>query len=62
MMAVLTGPLCLLCFYLSYLCVRVDCRKQAIVLGGFALFFLALTVGIFYAGYISWSAFESGAV
>lgn len=60
MMAILTGPLCLLCFYLSYLCVRNGCRKHALVLGGFAFFLLALTLGIFYAGYYTWVAIEAG--
>lgn len=62
MMAILTGPLCLLCFYLSYLCVRNGCRKHALVLGGFAFFLLVLTVGLFYAGYSTWVAFEAGVV
>ena len=62
MMAILTGPLCLLCIYLSYLCVRNRSRKHALVLGGFAFFFLVLTIGLFYAGYYTWAVFEAGGV
>jgi hypothetical protein len=62
MMAVLTGPLSLLCFYLAFLCFRRDFRKHAFVIGGFAIFFFALTLIIFGAGYYTWVALDSGAV
>ncbi len=62
MMAFLTGPLSLFCFYLAYVCLRRNFRKHALVIGGFAVFFFALTVIIFWAGYYTWAALESGAV
>lgn len=62
MMAILTGPLSLFCFYLAFLCLQRNFRKHAFVIGGFAVFFLALTLIIFGAGYYTWIAFDSGAV
>ncbi len=62
MMAVLTGPLSLLCFYLAFLCLRRNFRKHAFAIGGFAIFFFALTLAIAVAGYYSWVALDSGAV
>ena len=60
MMAVLTGPLALLCFYLAFICFRKDFRKQALVIGGFAVLFFALTLIIAGAGYYTWIALDSG--
>lgn len=60
MMALVTGPLSLLCFYLAFLCYRRKFRKQAFVIGGFATFLLVLTVLIFGAGYYAWIALDTG--
>jgi hypothetical protein len=58
MMVLLTGPLSLLCFYLAYLCFRRDFRKQALVIGGFAMFFMFLSVVLIGAGYYTWLSLE----
>lgn len=62
MMAILTGPLSILCFLLAFLCFRRQFHKQAIVIAGFAIFFLVLTIVMAWAGYYTWSALDSGAV
>ncbi|WP_303720219.1 hypothetical protein [Malonomonas rubra] len=54
MMLLLTGPICLLCFYLSFLCLRRKFHKHALVLGGVALFFLVLSLALIGAGYFTW--------
>jgi len=62
MMAILTGPLALLCSYLAYICFRRDFKKQALVIGGFAVFFFALTLIMVGAGYYTWASFEAGGI
>jgi len=62
MMAILTGPLSLLCFYLAFLCLRRNFKKHAFVIGWFAIFFFALTLIMAWAGYYTWAALDSGAV
>jgi len=62
MMAILTGPLSLLCFHLAFICLRRNFKKHAFVIGGFAIFFFVLTLIMAWAGYYTWSALESGAV
>ena len=59
MMVILTGPISLLCFYLSYLCFRRKFHKHALVIGGFALFFFILSVVILGAGYYTWLSVEA---
>lgn len=62
MMVILTGPISLLCFYLAFLCLRRNFRKHALILGGFAFFFLVLSVIILGAGYYTWQALDNGSV
>lgn len=62
MMVILTGPISLLCFYLAYLCLRKNFRRHALILGGFAIFFLVLSVVLVGAGYYTWLALDSGSV
>lgn len=62
MMVILTGPISLLCFYLSVLCLRRKYHKHALVLAGFALFFLFLSVAILGAGYYTWLSLEAETV
>lgn len=62
MMAILTGPLSILCFLLAFLCFRRNFHKQALVIGGFAIFFFILTMIIAWAGYYTWSALDSGVI
>lgn len=59
MMVILTGPLCLLCLFLAYRCYRIDYHKQTLVLGGFAFFFLILTIVFVGAGYYAWEALNN---
>lgn len=61
MMVILTGPLCLLCSYLAFLCFRRDFKKHGLVLSGFALLLLALTVAILGGGYYMWLGMEAEA-
>ncbi|SHJ19744.1 hypothetical protein SAMN02745165_01778 [Malonomonas rubra DSM 5091] len=62
MMAILTGPLALLCFYLAVICFRRNFKKQAYVIGGFAVFFFALTLIMVGAGYYTWASLDAGAI
>lgn len=58
LMVILSAPLCLLCFYLAWLCYRRAFYRQALVLGGFALVFLLFTLGMLGASYYTWEAMK----
>ena len=58
MMVIFSGPFCLLCFYLAWLCYRKDCYKQTLVLGAFGFVLLIITVGIVGATYYTWDALK----
>jgi len=61
MMVILTGPLYLLCFYLSLLCLRRKFHRHALILGVFAMFFLFLSVVILGGGYYMWLGMDAEA-
>jgi len=58
LMVILSAPLCLLCFYLTYLCYRRGLMKQTLVLGIFAMMFLLFTLSMIGASYYTWEALK----
>ncbi len=60
MMVLLTGPLCLLSFYLAYLCYRSAYYRHTLFLSLFAVFMLLITLGVVGASYFTWQALQEG--
>ncbi len=58
LMVILSAPLCLLCFYLTYLCYQRGLMKQTLVLGIFAIMFLLFTLSMIGASYYTWEALK----
>ena len=58
MMVLLTGPLCLLSFYLAYLCYRSGYLRHTLFLTIFAVFMLLITIGVVGASYFTWQALQ----
>lgn len=50
LMLLLFVPLCLLCFYLAFLCYRKAYYRHALALAGIAFFFLLAALGIVGVG------------
>ncbi len=58
MMIILSGPFCLLCFYLAWLCYRKACYKQTVVLGLFGILLLVITFGFIGLSYVTWDGLK----
>lgn len=54
MLVFLTGPACLLSFFLAYLCYRRSYYRHTVVLSLFAISMLLVTIGILGFGYVVW--------
>lgn len=54
MLVFLTGPACLLSFFLAYLCYRRTYYRHTVVLSLFAISMLLATIGILGFGYVVW--------
>ena len=52
LLIVLSAPLCLLCFYLAWLCGRQARYRHGLVLLVFGLALLVVTLGLLGAGYL----------
>ena len=54
----LTTPICILCFYLAFICYRKSYYQHTIVLSVFAVFMLVVTLGIIGISYSAWSVID----
>lgn len=54
MMVLLTGPLCLLSFYLANLCYKTAYYRHTLFLTIFAIFMLLISLGVVGASYWTW--------
>lgn len=58
MLILLSGPICLLCFYLAGLCYRRAYYRHTLVLGIFAVLLLIITFGLIGASVYTWDQFQ----
>lgn len=58
LMVLLAAPLCLLSFYLTWICYRRGFMRQALALGAFALICLLFTLSMLGATLYTWEAMK----
>ena len=54
----LTAPICILCFYLAFMCYRKAYYTHTVVLSLFAVFMLVITLGIIGVSYSAWNVID----
>lgn len=54
----LTAPICILCFYLAFICYRKAYYTHTFVLSLLAVFMLVITLGIIGISYSAWSVID----